>query len=73
MPKLNGKKYSYSAKGISAYKKALKKLKKRKMKEYGDSMNTETPNGLGGQMANYPDVDLLVGDDLIDIVKLNNK
>ena len=24
-------------------------------------------------MANYPDVDLLVGDDLIDIVKLNNK
>ena len=48
MPKLNGKKYSYNAKGISAYKKALKKLKKRKIKEYGDSMSTETPNGLGG-------------------------
>jgi hypothetical protein len=47
MPKLNGKKYSYNAKGISAYKKALKKLKKRKEKEYGDSMSTETPNGLG--------------------------
>ena len=48
MPKLNGKKYNYSAKGISAYKKALKKLKKRKEKEYGDNMTTETPNGLGG-------------------------
>ena len=44
MPKLNGKKYSYSAKGISAYKKALKKLKKRKMKEYGDqSRNIPSP------------------------------
>ncbi len=48
MPKLNGKKYSYSTKGISAYKKALKKLKKKKLKEYGDSMTTETPDGLGG-------------------------
>ena len=44
MPKLNGKKYSYNAKGISAYKKALKKLKKKKIKEYGDqSGNISSP------------------------------
>ena len=47
MPKLGNKKYSYTSKGISAYKKALKKLKKKKEKEYGDSMTTETPNGVG--------------------------
>ena len=48
MPKLGGKKYGYDKKGMSAYKKALKKISKKKKKsEYGDSMNTATPNGLG--------------------------
>ena len=50
MPKLNGKKYSYSAKGISAYKKALKKLKKRKIKEYCDqSRDIPSPSPPGGE------------------------
>ena len=50
MPKLNGKKYSYSAKGISAYKKALKKLKKRKIKEDGDqSRDIPSPSPPGGE------------------------
>jgi len=50
MPKLNGKKYNYSAKGISAYKKALKKLKKRKIKEYGDqSRDISSPSPPGGE------------------------
>ena len=49
MPKLDGKTYGYDKKGMSAYKKALKKIsikKKKKKSEYGDGMNTETPNGL---------------------------
>ena len=49
MPKLDGKTYGYDKKGMSAYKKALKKISKKKKKKnmgYGDGMNTETPNGL---------------------------
>jgi len=33
MPKLNGKHYSYDAKGMAAYKKAAAKKKKKKTKK----------------------------------------